>query len=265
MKWWAFKGVTTTMTNPGELSPLDREIAVSLRAKQPNYRFEPLDNYSELSEKTFVATIGPTGSGKSTLMDAVIRLAPEFTPNGTRTTRARRPSDPDNFKTANEGITHQSMNQDVINRKLVNYSVFDTGHVYGTAPEDIGKYAIGPILSDSIDNLLSAGFRDFIPVFTVARGALYQSRLENERLQFPDIESRLIEAMGSLTFARLNVEAPWLSFVDTGNSDEELDAAANDVIRTVYQRTHPIMTTAHKLQLLDEMQKAVQNVGRQLG
>jgi energy-coupling factor transporter ATP-binding protein EcfA2 len=252
------------MTNPGELSPLDREIAVALRAKQPDYHFEPLDNYSELSDKTFVATIGPTGSGKSTLTDEVIRLAPEFKPNGTRTTRARRPADPDNFKTANEGITHRSMNEDIINQKLVNYSVFDTGHVYGTAPEDIAKYAIGPILSDSIDNLMNAGFRDFYPVFTVARGALYQRRLEQERLQFPDIRQRLVEAMGSLTFARLNVDAPWLSFIDTGSTPEELETAAKDVIRTVYQRTHPIMTIGHKLQLLDEMQNAVQNVARQL-
>jgi len=252
------------MTNPGELSELDHQIAYALRAKQPDYHFEPLDNYSELSDKTFVATIGPTGSGKSMLTDEVIRLAPEFKPNGTRTTRARRPNDPDTFKTANEGITHLSMNQAVIDRKLVNYSVFDNDHVYGTAPEDIAEYTIGPILSDSIDNLMSAGFKDFIPVFTVVRGALYQQRLERERLPFPDIRERLVEAMGSLMFARLNVEAPWLSFVNTGNTPEELEAAAHDVIRTVYQRTHPIMMTQHKLQLLDEMEKAVQNVGRQL-
>jgi len=68
------------MSNPGELSPLDLEIAMSLRRSKPDYRFEPLDNYSELSDKIFVATIGPTGSGKSTLTDEVIRLAPEFTP-----------------------------------------------------------------------------------------------------------------------------------------------------------------------------------------
>ncbi|MDB5179982.1 MAG: hypothetical protein JWN12_614 [Candidatus Saccharibacteria bacterium] len=253
------------MTNPGELSPLDREIAVSLRAKQPNYRFEPFDNYSELGGKTFVATIGPTGSGKSTLTDAVIRLAPEFTPNGTRTTRARKPTDPENFKTANDGVTHQSMNEDIINRKLVNYSVFDTGHIYGTAPEDIGEYAIGPILSDSIENLSTAGFKGFYPVFTVARGALYQQRLEKERLPFPDIAKRLVEAMTSLAFARMNVEESWLNFVDTGESPEELNVAAWDVIKTSQQGTHPIMTTERKLQLLTEMENAVQNVGRQLG
>lgn len=253
------------MTNPGELSPLDREIAVSLRAKQPDYRFEPLENYSELSGKTFVATIGPTGSGKSTLTDAVISLAPEFTPNGTRTTRARRPADPENFRTANEGITHTSINQDIIDRKLVNYSVFDTGHIYGTAPEDIGEFAIGPILSDSVDNLMTAGFYDFYPIFVVARGALYQRRLEQERMHMPDISKRLVEAMGSLTFARLNVDAPWLSFVDTGDTPEELNGAAQDIVRTVYQRTHPLMSTGRKLQLLSEMENAVQNVGRQLG
>ncbi|MBC7564782.1 hypothetical protein H7100_00915 [Candidatus Saccharibacteria bacterium] len=252
------------MTNPGELSPLDHEIAILLRRKQPDYRFEPIEKYSALGDKTFVATIGPTASGKKTLTNEVIRLAPEFTPNGKRMTRSRRPTDPHNFQTANEGITHQSMNNDVINHSLVNYSVLDTGHIYGTAPEAIGQFAIGPILSDSVDNLMTASFKDFYPIFTVARGALYQQRLENERLQLPDIRQRLVEAMGSLTFARLNVEEPWLSCVDTGDSPEELTVAADAVIRNVYHRTHPVMTTKHTLQLLDEMEKAVQNVGRQL-
>src|SRR5690606_13343620 len=130
--------------------PLDREIAGSLRVNQSSYRFEPLDNYSELGQKTFIAPIGPTASGKSTLTEAVIRLAPEFTAIGTRTTRARKPSDPENFMTADEGITHLSMNEDIISRNLVNYSVYGNGHIYGTALEDIGDCAIGPILSDSI-------------------------------------------------------------------------------------------------------------------
>lgn len=252
------------MTNPGELSPLDREIAVSLWAKQSDYRFEPTEKYSELSDKVFVATIGPTSSGKTTLANEVIRLAPEFTPNGTRTTRARRPTDPLNFKTANEGVTHHSMNDDVINQKLVNYSVFDTGHIYGAAPEDIGNYAIGSILSDSIDNLMTAEFKEFCPVFVVARGALYQQRLEQERLRFPDIHQRLYEAMSSLTFARLNIEAPWLNFVDTGDSPEELFVAADAVIRTTYQHTHPVMAIDHRLMLLHEMENAVQKVSHQL-
>lgn len=253
------------MTNPGELSPLDHEIAILLRKKQPYYRFEPLEEYSEVSDKTLVATIGPTASGQSTLTDEVIRQAPEFTPVGTRTTRPGRPTDPYTFKTADQGVTHESMNNDIINRRLVNYSVFDTGHVYGTAPEDIGRFAIGPILSDSVDNLMTAGFKDFYPIFTVVRGARYQQRLEQERLQFPDIRHRLVEAMGSLAFARLNVEAPWLSFVDTGDSPEELTGAADAVVRNVYHRTHPVMTTGHTLMLLDEMERAVQNVSRQLG
>lgn len=252
------------MTNPGEMSPLDHEIAITLREKQSDYRFEPLDNYSELSSKILVATIGPTESGKSTLTDEVIRLEPTFTPNGTRTTRARTALDPENFKTATEGVTHLSMNEDIISRKLVNYSVYNTGHIYGTAPEDIGEFAIGPILSDSIENLMTAGFKDFYPIFIVARGALYQQRLERKNLNTPDMKQRLVEAMGSLLFARLNVEAPWLTFIDTGDSTEELETAAKDIIRIAHQRTHPLMITSRRLQLLDEMQSAVQNVSRQL-
>lgn len=252
------------MSKSGELSLRDHEIAASLRKIQPDYRYESPVKPSELSEKVFVATIGPTGSGKSTLTDEVIHLAPEFAPIGTTTTRARRASDPVNYRTANEGVTHESMYRDVLDQKLVNFSVFDTDHIYGTAPEDIHDYAIGPILSDSVENLWTAGFKGFYPVFLVARGALYQRRLEQERLSFPDISKRLNEAMGSLAFARMNVGESWLNFIDTGDSAAELTAAAHDVIKISQQGTHPIMTTPAKLALLTEMEKAVQNVHSQL-
>ena len=94
---------------------------------------------------------------------------------------------------------------------------------------------------------------------------IYQRRLETDRLHHPDIAQRLAESIGSLTFARLNIDAPWLNFINTGDSPEELSAAAMDIVRTTYHHTHPIMTTDHKLQLLDEMDTAIQNVGRQLG
>lgn len=252
------------MSRPGELSPIDHEIAATLRTIQPHYRYESPTHPSELAEKILIATIGPTGSGKSTLTDEVLHLAPEFAPNGTRTTRARRTSDPLTFKTANEGITHLSMYRDILDQKLVNFSVFDTDHIYGTAPDDIPQFAIGPILSDSIENLWTAGFKGFYPIFLVARGSLYQQRLEQERLSFPDISKRLAEAMGSLAFARLNAGESWLNFIDTGDSPAELTAAAHDVIKISQQGTHPIMTTNTRLELISEMEDAVQNVIRQL-
>lgn len=179
------------MTHSGELSPLD--------------------------QKTFVGALGPTASGKSTLIEAVIRLAPEFIPTGAHTTL-----------------------------------------------ENIDTYAIGPIDSDSIEDLATAGFKNFCPVFVVVRGDTYQERLEKERMHLPDIRSRLSDAMGSLLFARMNVEASWFDFVETGESDETLNTAADDIIRSAYHHTRSHMTTDYKLQLLEEMENAVQNVHRQL-
>lgn len=258
------------MSQSAESPQVVQEIITSLRKKQPLYRYEPLENglklnYSDLNDKTLIAVIGPTGVGKSTLTDEVLRLDSDIRPIGTTTTRERRPSDPIEFKTANEGVTHMSMNQAIIEGVMVNYSVNDTGHVYGTMPEDFhGEHNIGPILSDSIDNLMTAGFKEFSPIFVAARGLVYQQRLEKERLDFPDISKRLVEAMGSITFARMNADASWLSFIDTGNSPESLHSAASDVVRIAHQNTHPVMLLNHRLMLLDEMETAVHAVARQV-
>lgn len=219
-----------------------------------------------MAEKTFVGLIGPTGVGKSVLTNKILELAPEFEPFGTTTTRSRRTGeDPASYITADEGVTHESMHAAIAEGKLVNYSVNKTGHIYGTAPENIGTYALGPILSDSVEPLMNAGFNEFAAVFVMAHGDIYQQRLEHERLHFPDIKKRLEEAMASIAFARMNMAENWLSFVNTGTTPTELFKAADDVIRTARQHTHPIYTQQYVQGMLNGMETAVQNVNRQLG
>jgi len=255
------------MPIPADFPPETRSIIRTLEAQQSTYLFRPDEATARtMAEKTFVGLIGPTGVGKSVLTNKILELAPEFEPFGTTTTRPRRPGeDPANYVTADEGVTHQSMRALIEKGELVNYSVNKTGHLYGTAPENIGAYALGPILSDSVEPLMSAGFNEFAAVFVMAEGGIYQQRLEKERVHFGDIKKRLEEAMTSIAFARMNMAENWLSFVNTGTTPQDLFKAADDVIRTARQHTHPIYTHQYIHGMLNGMETAVQNVDRQLG
>jgi len=254
------------MSHPAESPHTIPEIVTALRTTQPYYQF---DAAPQLQRKTAIGLIGPTGIGKTTLGTEVVRIDPDITTIGTTTTRARRFDDPESFKTADEGVTHLSMYQSIREKKLVNYSVNDDGHIYGTSPADFGgEYAIGPMSSDSVDTLMTAGFRDFFPVVMVTDGDTYRQRLERRLEQSKQpmaaVEKRLNESLATIAFARLNFDAQWLSFIDSGDGEKDLESAANDVTKIAYQRTLPIMTFERRLQLLDEMQQTITRAQGQL-
>jgi len=254
------------MTTPAESLHTIPEIVTALRHNQPYYRF---DAATQLQDKTAIGLIGPTGIGKTTLSNEVARIDTDITTINTTTTRRRRSDDPERFKTANEGVTYQSMYRSILERKLVNYSVNDDDHIYGTSPADFGgEFAIGPMSSDSVDNLMTAGFRDFFPVVMVAEPDVYRQRLQwrIEQRQEPaeHLEKHLHDSLATLAFARMNFDAQWLSFIDSGDSQEGLEQAARDVTKIAYQRTLPIMTYERRLQLLDDMQQTITDVKGQL-
>lgn len=253
------------MTNHGELSPIDHEIAYALQQKKRDYYFIGPDNYSELSNKTAIGIIGPIGIGKKRLSRAVSAAYPDIGQLGMRLTRPSYPNDPPGFKTAEHGVTHSSLSDDVINGKLVTFSVDSNHHIRGMLPEDFnGDVSVGPIPSDCVDSLFMAGLRDFYPVFVVARGGLYERSLLRLQTDTKTLRPRLIEGLGSLGFARLNIEEPWLNFVEMGDNDQELHTAVEHIHDITYKRTHPSMTPSRKLQFITEMQTAIQNVNRQL-
>jgi len=254
------------MTHLNESFSHSPEILTTLRKQQQDYYFEPFDANAHINNKTVIGLMGPTGIGKTTLSNEVVRIDTDVAAINTMTTRARRTDDPEGFMTANEGVTHQTMYDDIARRRLVHYSVHDDGHVYGTSPDGFaGAYSIGPMSSDSVDNLLSVGFRDFFPVFMATDADTYQQRLEQASQRYPDISKRLNDSLAIISFGRLNHDAPWLSFIDSGSDPTSLNNAAADVVRIANQRTLPIMGFDRRLDLLDQMEHTIERAQRQLG
>jgi len=235
------------------------DFVTALRNNQPYYRF---DAAAKLQDKTAIGLIGPTGIGKTTLSTEVARIDSDITTINTTTTRRRRSDDPEGFTTADEGTTHQSMYRSILGRTLVDYSVDDDNHIYGSSPADFGgQFSIGPMSSDSVENLMTSGFRDFFPVVMVTDADTYRQRLQRhiEQGQVPAerLDHHLRNSLATLAFARLNFDAQWLAFIDSGDSQEGLEQAARDVIKIAYQHTLPVMSYERRLDLLDDMQQTI--------
>ena len=250
------------MPRTSESLPTTPEIVSSLSHDQSRYRFDPSP---QLRYKTAIGLVGPAGIGKTTLSNEVARIDPDIDTIHTKTTRRRRADDPIGFQTADDGVTHQSMYRDIMNKTLVNYSVSTEGHIYGAAPEDFASaYTVGPTTTDSLENLSAAGFRDFFPVVMVSEGQIYQERLSKHLEQLPNPAARLNASLATITFARLNYDDRWLSFVDTSDGAQGLEEAANDVVKIANQRTLPIMTYERRLQLLTDMERVIVRTRDQL-
>jgi len=238
-----------------------REILEDLGKKQQHYSYD--DRERALYDKTLAALIGPTKIGKTTIANAILSLDSDFSLVNTTTTRARRPDDPLSFKTADEGVTFAQLQKDINAQKIVNYSVNKNGHVYATYPGDFpGEFNVGPILPDNIDNLSGAGFRNFMAVFVVARGAVYAERLKRELVGYPDALERIAEGKDSLNFAKLNVDAPWLGFVESKDEEGGVEEAARNVVLMSRRQSLSILTIDHRLQLIDEMNGALDQAAK---
>lgn len=162
-----------------------------------------------LGEKTLARLIAPTAVGKSTIINRVLDIAKEENIDagevGTITTRSRRPNDPPNYQTANDGITHEIMIERIENKELVSWSLFKTGHIYATDYDSYSAtYNFLPCLPDSLSMQEKAGFGAVRTFYVVTSVDAWYEQLQ-ERIG-PGFEDRLEEAMSSLEFSQRNEE-----------------------------------------------------------
>lgn len=251
------------MPATGESPEFVTNILESLRAKEGTYQGGD-HVYDALGATSLTIIAGPTGAGKSTLSDEVIRISAaedlDISLVHSTITRGRRADDPEGFRTANDGVTYAELNDAVINNNLVNYNVVGE-NVYATYRSGFpGRYNIGPILTSSVYQLLNAGFYDCNVAYVVTDGETYEQRLRSERAHFPDFVPRIIEGHESLNFAEMNIKADWLHVVENLPADNGLHKAARKVINIARHQTGEIMTQDRGLQYIDEMRQALKRV-----
>ena len=173
-----------------------------LNAQRDTYTYQgpPLEN------KVLVALIGPTATGKSTLIDEILSQCTTYGidagETGTITTRERREgSDPANYVTASEGVTHTSMIDLIERGQLTNWSLFPTGHVYGGTIDSLpATYNFSPLIPDSLPMLQRAGFRAIYALYITVDPHQW-SRQMAARQDDPKQLARINEAVTSLTYA----------------------------------------------------------------
>lgn len=160
-----------------------------------------------LGEKTLARLVAPTAVGKSTIINRVLDIAKEENIDagevGTITTRSRRPNDPPNYQTADDGVTHEMMIDRIEKGELVSWSLFKTGHIYATDFDSYpAAYNFLPCLPDSLPMQDKAGFGAVRTFYIVTSVDAWYEQLQ-ERIG-PGFEDRLEEAMSSLEFSQRN-------------------------------------------------------------
>lgn len=178
---------------------------------EPTYAYE-----GNLDDITLTAVVAPSQSGKSTLIGDAVLLAPSMGFTGpdnlltevdTITTRDRRPDDPKNYRTANEGVTPTWIMDSVHHGSLIQYSQFETGHVYATDRTGYpGRHNILPTQEKALRMLSRAGFAR-LSVVCIVRPADEWRACFPQKITTMNHLGRVQEAIKSLDFGMSHPEA----------------------------------------------------------
>lgn len=161
---------------------------------------------NELQDMTLSCFVAPSRTGKSRLISEVVALATAEDGVGevnTITTRARRPGeDPVDYRTADEGITHEWMLQQIAENKLVNFKSFPTGDIYDTdAASYPARHNLLPTIAESVPALARVAFRSVQAIYVVRPLADWKAAIGDD-VDNPKFFGRIVEAKKSLEFAR---------------------------------------------------------------
>jgi guanylate kinase len=217
------------------------------------------DDYSysgeELADKTLIAFVAPTAVGKSTLVMECLHICKQrgidADEAGTTTTRERRVGDdPANYVTATEGTTFESIIDSVEKGELVNWSVYGTGDIYGTTPENFpAAYNFMPSMPDSLPMLRRAGFKKVVAIYLAIPVEQWTRQL-TERQGDPRFVGRMHEAIASLEYA--NDHLDHFIVMENTDGDDKLTKRAENIIQHVINDM-PFETDETAVRYINEM------------
>lgn len=175
-----------------------------------------------LKEVTFVAVVGPTASGKSTLIKEAMAREPSLKMVRNHTSRAPREGEQDR----SDYYFHprQEMEWRIRQGEYVQVAPNAFGDLYATGPDDYPTdgIAVMPILADAVPIFGTLPFKHLRCVFVVPPSwEVWQRRINNHHFTLDKLERRLDEAERSLEFCVKNQDVLLLIDLDveTGVDD----------------------------------------------
>ncbi len=191
--------------------------------------YQPAPNVLErLRTVDFVAVVGPSGVGKSTLMTLAAKQDPRLHPILTSTTRELRPEEADGVNI--HWRRAEDMQARIARKELVQVAPALLGSdLYATAPEDYPAEGIGTleVLADAVPAFRALPFKSFKVLFVVPPNReRWQAQLKTHAFDPVRLAKRVSEAKRSFTFA---LETPDVVFV----INDDINLAVSDFIALI--------------------------------
>lgn len=192
-------------------------------------------------EVHFIAIAGPVGVGKTTITTMVTEIEPEIQPINTKTSRPRKESDPAGFVTATEGVTQQSLTDEIVSHEVVNYDVIvETGVIYATEPSGFtSNYSIGPIMATNIEAFSTIGLAQYTPVYIVAPVKMWSAFITESLGERSDrIAQRMHESIASLEYAQQHPDT--FQYIESSAVEGGIESAAKAIAAIAFNQ--PVKT-----------------------
>jgi guanylate kinase len=178
-----------------------------------------------LAEVDFVAVVGPTAVGKTTLIKGAVAHDPNMHMLVAGTSRAPRPGEQD-------GIdfhfgTPEAMQARAAKGEYVTLISGVSGDLYTTAPEDYppGKIVLLATLSSAVSGFRKLPYRNFRTIFMLPPNyEVWQQRLAQHGFDEPQLQRRWKEAIESITFGLQDNATKFMI-------NDNLDVAIEEFIR----------------------------------
>lgn len=199
-----------------------------------NERYHPaLHVLEQLKKVSFVAVVGPSAAGKTTLIREAMKREPGIHLVLNNTSRNPRPDEQEGIDYRFE--TRARMEERIMRHEFVQVAPSIFGDLYATAAEDYSTdgTAVMPVLADAIPVFRALPFQRFGTVFVLPPDwETWQNRFKQHHFSADKLMQRLLEGKRSLEFA-LKDEA--VQFV----INNELMPAVDDFVTLVLGRPLP--------------------------
>lgn len=248
--------------------PKVNESLEFLRKEQQFYHADLNHTEHSLHETSLTTIMVPVSGGVARQMDAVRTVDPSLRTVPTEMTRARRTYDWKNDRTADEGVTLETIEEAVKERSLLHFAITASGEVFGSRVTDlVGRHAIMHVGFDSFDQINDRALRQMHNVFLLMSGTTYAPRIGLDKLSPADahMASQIEYGLQSIEFARTNIGNDIHTFMLVHNTQKSLAETAEAISRLTHQNSRESISNQQVLDNLAEMEIVLEEAKRRIG